>query len=700
MRAWLSAAEIAQLPGLPQTTRGVHLHAKRRGWGKTKKVGNRLYYHQSLLPQPLLSQPLLPQPLLSQPLLPLAADEAETRELPPAAESASAAKRRKARLWLLQKRDEFRRRNHLGETAATAGFCEAWNAARVASAGWARKLVKRISPPTMRRWLKMRMAGDMVGLGGNYGAASRGTLTLGNAIGRAAAALALKNPALTSDHIRDYLAGKGYSPPSARAVSRFLAKLRRQNREAVLAITDPDGFRGRMRLVGNASGGRYAKISKPNELWEIDASPADVLLSEGRHSLYVVIDAATRRLLALATKTPRTQAALLLVRKAITAWGVPEMLRTDNGKDFVSHQFKHTLAAIGIAHELCPPFSPERKGLVERHIRTIQHGLMPLLPGYIGHDVAERQRIREQSAFAKRLGEGDNVFRVEMSRGKFQETLDAWLEYKYQHRPHQGLRGRTPFQAATSHRGRVKRLGSERVLDLLLAPLAGMNGWRTVTKRGVRADGKFYQHGALIPGDKVFCRHDPDDLGRLFVWDANERFICEATDPVYAGIDPGKAIAAVRGEQKRRIKTATATIRRDMRNIPAGELHEVIIGSARAASGNIRVFPTPAEQHQTPAIIAAEEADKKRRAAAMLAGLEVPKVAAMSSGERPYFGHGEDLQWAKWLMAHPTRITASDLQRLYDWLQNSVNAERVSAEEWDALAALVEGGADAAARTA
>lgn len=688
--SWVSAAEVAErrLPGLPQTTRGVRLYAAKNGWsaspGKVKKIGNRLFYHKDLLPAPAAIEAKIADAVAS------------------AAVSNSSARRRDARLWILQHRDNIKRRNGFSEKVATATLCERWNCGELAAPSWVGERVKKLSPPTIHRWLKMRYEGDMVGLGGNYGTTPRGALTLNNDAGRTAAALALKNPALTSRHIYDFLKGKGYNPPNPRSVCRFLRTMRTKNREAVLYLTDPDAFKGKMRVAGN---NRYANITKPNELWEIDASPADVLLEQGRHSIYVLVDVATRRLAVLVTKTPKTQAALLLVRKAIKAWGVPELLRTDNGKDFVSNHFKKALAALGISQELCPPFMPERKGLVERHIHTIQHGLMPILPGYIGHNVAERQQIRERAAFAKRLGDtDDHAFCVKLSRDKFQETVDAWLKYKYERRRHQGLKGKTPFQAATEYRGKLKRLGNDRVLDLLLAPVAGQHGWRTVTKQGIRSEGRQFYHGALIPGNKVFCRHDPHDMGKLYVFDGAERFLCVAEDPKFSGIDPRAAVAAVRLEQRRRVKAEVDPLKREINRLSPYALCDTLLEQAKVASSNVEPFPSPAERHGTPTIAAvteavsqsppapslAEKEDTERRAKEMLAGMESEKVISLPIGRggRPYFGLGEDLQWARWLMEHPESATNGDIERLNQWLDNPINSERVDEEEWGKLVTL------------
>ncbi len=61
-------------------------------------------------------------------------------------------------------------------------------------------------------------------------------------------------------------------------------------------------------------------------------------------------------MLIFVTRTQRAEAVLLLVRKAILAWGVPETVKTDNGSDFKATAVRRAFASLAIAHELCDPF--------------------------------------------------------------------------------------------------------------------------------------------------------------------------------------------------------------------------------------------------------------------------------------------------------------------------------------------------------
>ncbi|GAA5970924.1 hypothetical protein JCM8115_005499 [Rhodotorula mucilaginosa] len=56
-----------------------------------------------------------------------------------------------------------------------------------------------------------------------------------------------------------------------------------------------------------------------------------------------------------------------------------QRLRSDNGGEYTSHEFRDFLAEHGIHHEMPPPYSPQANGVAERINRTIVEGLISLL---------------------------------------------------------------------------------------------------------------------------------------------------------------------------------------------------------------------------------------------------------------------------------------------------------------------------------
>ena len=107
---------------------------------------------------------------------------------------------------------------------------------------------------------------------------------------------------------------------------------------------------------------------------------ADALLEDGRHSILAVIDLYTRRAQLHVSKTSRAAAVAHVTQKALLAWGVPAIAKTDNGQDYVSNQINRifyyvteksgaeTVPARGTAAPSAIPPRPKGRGLSRRRL--------------------------------------------------------------------------------------------------------------------------------------------------------------------------------------------------------------------------------------------------------------------------------------------------------------------------------------------
>ena len=94
-------------------------------------------------------------------------------------------------------------------------------------------------------------------------------------------------------------------------------------------------------------------------------------LSDGqRHIILGIIDVWSRRVLLHVARTSPSTAVCTALRRAILAWGVPNVVRCDNGKEFISNHTRAALTNLGIAQETAPPFQPERKPFIKRALGT------------------------------------------------------------------------------------------------------------------------------------------------------------------------------------------------------------------------------------------------------------------------------------------------------------------------------------------
>lgn len=620
MKTHLSAAEIAalKLPGLPATKRGVLFAAHRGEWASRARTGpgGGLEYSIDSLPEAARIAYVgrhaeivdLPAPVAEE-----AASEPAAAKL-----TGCAAEGRDARLALLVLADELAATAKLSRKAADRHFSDLYNAGTINAAAWIRRKVKSIGPRTLARWRALARNGEKTKLGVDRAAARRGTGVLERAndgeVKTYILALIIKQPQLTAHHIHKLVADRfpalaigacTVALPPVRTLQRVLKQWRATYRVDIEAIRHPDGFKSTMRFAARVS----APAVRLNEVWQIDASPADILTTDGRYTLYVCVDVYSRRLIALVTKTPRAAAVGLLIRKAILAWGVPERIKTDNGSDFVARATRRLFAALGIEHEKSAPFSPEQKGHVERAIGTLQRGLMRTLEGFIGHSVPDRKVIENRKAFSARLGETpEDMFAVSLSAADLQMRVDNWCRDVYGTKAHAGLKGQTPFAVAAMAAGRVRRIEDVRALDILLAPIAGKDGLRTATKSGLRIGGAHYIAGWLTVGETVLVRMDEHDMGRAYVFSPDgEDYLGEAVAPELAGVDPAAAISAARAAQKRLINERMDEVRKVARKIRAGDFADAIRRQALKDAGTLIEFPKPTDNHETPALAAASK---------------------------------------------------------------------------------------------
>ncbi len=686
MKAWMTAAEIAALtlPGLPTTKRRVIDFADRNGWKSRPRSGRGGGFEYDTACLPLAARLTLAQVEARETASAIQAGElpipAAAGDVVPA--NAAGVLRRDARLVIVGLFRDFLARSRLQPTMARQVFCHLYNeaaarpnpdGAHVAGQGpllitvpaWVRNAKRTVCPNSIRNWMVLQDEGAIGRLAGAYKGRPKGG-TLGQANGGAVAtfigALVLKAPHLSAEAIRDQVEAefgatvevvlegtgevKGVDLPPLRAFQRFLASWKSEHAEMIRRQTDPDGFKNTMRVSGR---NMNAWVARPNMLWEIDASPADALCQDGRHSVYVVVDIFTRRMIVLVTRTPRTEAVLGLIRKAILAWGVPETIRTDNGSDFASRWAASAIAGLGIKVDVCDPYSPWQKGTVERHIGTLQKCFMELLPGYAGHSVAERKRIEARKEFSERLGQPEErAFAVELTARELQTMADEWCSAKYEHRAHGGLKGKTPFEMATGYAGALRRIENVRALDTFLAPLAGKDGFKTVTKFGIRHDKADFRHVALVPGTRVFCREDPADMGRLVVYDEDKvTFLCVAECAERLGVDPGAAVRASREAQKERTAAEVAPLQADIRRIKPRDMIERVLAGARADHGTVIAMPKRTEVHTSPGLEGAAEAarvlageapvrtrEPEARPVARIERFEAPKTEIQMKRER------------------------------------------------------------------
>lgn len=444
---------------------------------------------------------------------------------------------------------------HGGKLAAVSAYCDAYN-------GGARSLPEHVRAEwprlgskgfynDLRDWERDSVDALHDGRDGSHNR-SRGHFVRYPEHATIAEALIVGNRKMSASDrwlhklLCEALTQKGLEPlPSLKAVRVFRTTYLQHHERDLFALRAPDRAKGSMRP---AVGSMAAGVTRPNQLVELDFSPANVLDVDGRRpSIGTAVDIFTRRRVDVLVDRPSAEAVAQILMRYIAAHGVPARLRIDNGKEFVNGRILSGARAFRIDVEIAPPYSGDRKPFVERAHRTLSDQVFPLLEAYIGRNVAERQSLREEATFAQRAQRDRVIASKGFDRAGLQAVLDDW-SVVYHNTPHSGLAGLSPNDVAARHRGAWSRLDPDQLplLALHFAPPAG-RGVATIGKEGLRIEGRDYAAPELflphLDGARVTVRQHPTDAGAVMVFESEDRFLCIARNPDLAGIDRAELAA-------------------------------------------------------------------------------------------------------------------------------------------------------------
>jgi hypothetical protein len=529
--------------------------------------------------------------------------------------------------------------------------------------------VRALTEKTLQRWELQWLEDGIWGLVDNHGHRKHQSIIETNRhLYEVVLGAMVKHPHITARKIKLYLQAEypQLDIVSERAISRFKTDWIAANHQVWTFITNPDRWKN---VYMAAVGSQHENIVALNQLWEMDSTPADWMLTDGRHSVVGVIDLYSRRLRFYVAKTSSGYAVCQAFRSAVIVWGLPQAVRTDNGKDYVSEHFETVLNGLDIGHELCLPFASEEKGTIERAMRTMSHGILDLLPGFIGHNVAERKQIEARKSFAERIMKTGDVIEVALSAAELQEKLDTWSEHLYGKDPHGGLDGKSPWQVANAWAQPIRRIENVRALDALLAPVDGM---RTITKKGLRLDHFEYFAEELFAhvGEQAQLKLDEHDIGRVFVY-LHGAFLCVAECPELLGISRGDKASATKHAHKKLQREQAAELKEFGDHIKRS-IPDAVLQMRIDQSENVTELPKRSVDYTTPAL---EEAG--RAAQARLGNQAVDRDDEADQAARETARKVLQLQTT--LTAHQEILRRDDLREMYAHWQSI--SSRIASEQ-------------------
>jgi transposase InsO family protein len=651
---YFSAEEIVEatgvLPEIPGTSRGFEMWAERNGIPKRVREarGGGWEYLASSLPKRVQAKlrghvvaeqreaaqieeretiPYSPEQLL---LGLEQAIEEEREQIAAEGGAATAFKLPKVAVERMEARTEavwafleWHKNNEEALSPSRVRFCEMWAARSIPTVSpKTYAALPEFHPASLRRWQEQVKSEGLGRLAGNYGRRGEPDLINGQTKVRDTIFQHLVlEPRASVANLYRFLEAKmadeaDIELPSKRSVERYIVTWKALNPDLWLAMSDPQGFRGKIQA---AFGSYSANVKRPNQLWEIDSTATDVHTDDGRLTIIVLIDVYTRRVMVLVSQTSKSTAIATLLRRAFLEWGIPETIKTDNGKDYVSRLIKRIIRDLSIEHKLCDPFCPWQKPHVERFNRTLQHGLVEQYPTFGGHNVKDAMTQRERERLVERLTvkvkahKGEDQGPVDLWAGTTQESLQTFYSTCvdiYHHEPHEGLGGKTPFQVMAEWDGKVRKVRDERYLDVLLAEAPG-DGLRIVQKKGVKVDGGYYiapELGEFV-GHQVAVFWDPEDIGRINVRSHTGDFICWAVCPERGdlGISQQEVAAKATAIQKAAIKAKLAEIKASGK-LTKADVIETIIEYKTGRNSKLTPFPKAEVEYVSPGLEQAAEA--------------------------------------------------------------------------------------------
>lgn len=303
----------------------------------------------------------------------------------------------------------------------------------------------------------------------------------------------------------------------------------------------------------------------PNSMWQIDHSPLDILLlnekEEAQKPWVTIIEDDYSRAIPgffVSFDSPCAVNTALALRQAIWRkqnpdWqvcGIPEIIYTDNGSDFISEHIEKVCATLKIRLINTIPGRPQGKGKVERFFLTLSQSLLQRLPGYAPSGTAKKVKAI-------------------LSLAEFSKHLEKFILEQYHKTPHSTTK-QAPLNRWEGDGFLPQMPHSLEQLDFLLMTVPKK---RKIHRKGIFFKGFRYMSTlfAGFVGEEVIIRYDPRDLAEVRVF-LDGAFLCNAICQEIAGqVISLKEIRKARQKQKRCLRKQINDAKQLLENLEKGE---------------------------------------------------------------------------------------------------------------------------------
>lgn len=199
------------------------------------------------------------------------------------------------------------------------------------------------------------------------------------------------------------------------------------------------------------------------------------------------------------------------------AYGIPETVVPDNGKEFHSHDFEDACRQLGIEVQYAPVKFAWYKPSVERHFGSLAKGLLHRLPGTTFSNIFERKEYNSKK-------------HAVISFTGLLELVHTWIVDVYHVKEHRGIHDVPERMWKAGEQAAPVALPKKSAnLNVLL----GMVEERKVKKTGIEFEELYYNgpelgriRRTLKKGEKVTIKYIPTDMSKIYVYDrVNQTFI-------------------------------------------------------------------------------------------------------------------------------------------------------------------------------
>ncbi|MEV2236127.1 Mu transposase C-terminal domain-containing protein [Streptomyces phaeochromogenes] len=314
--------------------------------------------------------------------------------------------------------------------------------------------------------------------------------------------------------------------------------------------------------AGLAGGERAARkhdvfLARPrgwrNQAWETDHMQVPVLVDvDGRARrpwITWFTDCATNAItgVAITPVHPSRESVLAALRSAVLReepygpfGALPQKVRVDRGKDFLSKTVTAAFDLLDVTVEDLPAYTPHLKGTVEGLNRAVESMFLAALPGYTRQPRPGKRPSRPK----------DEAL---LSFEDFTARLLAWTRWwNTEHRP-ETLRGKTPLEAWQDDPTPLRDVPAADLWTFTLEDA----GTRTLTTRGIRFRRRDFV-GAWMTGQagiRVRVRFMPHHDHRIEVYHAaTGRYLGSADLADQATEEQISAVRRARAARSRRLK--------------------------------------------------------------------------------------------------------------------------------------------------